>query len=192
MILPNKKRVRLFQESFARAFDRLGNPDLEPLLPGLLIGIVVLIIGLACSTKAFEAANPRLGYPAQLVPLNTHKYATQSGVWFSMSAPGTSIIVTTDDQRLFEWPMDPKEALDADDYQNFRNYLAARRLAIIENLVLSMDKADLENKTRAIVAVDEHLTYAHFKPVMLALASAGYSRYAFETRSHGDEFEIHH
>jgi hypothetical protein len=33
----------------------------------------------------------------------------------------------------------------------------------------------------AVVSLDDRLTYAHFKPVMLALVGAGIRSYGFET-----------
>lgn len=186
MILPGRKRVRLFQEAFSRAFDRAESTAFDGMFPGILAAIIVLFVGLACSTKIFETANPRLGYPAQLPPLDARENHAPYGLWFSLSAPEESMVVTTDDQQLFQWPLDPDSALESKGYGDFRQYLQQRRFTITEDLVMSMARANLDDKTRAVVAVDEHLTYAHFRPVMLALAGAGFSRYAFETRVRGD------
>ena len=186
MILPGKKHVRLYQEAFARATERNEGDLGVDLLPAVLSALVVLIIGFACAVKTFEAINPRLSYPAQPIALDSNDNGIDRGIWFSLSAPGPNIVVTTDDQKIFEWPLDPLKALQSKGYVDFKDYLKDRRRLVIENLILSMDHEGIEAKSRAVVAVDEHLTYAHFKPIMLALSGAGIRSYGFETRSDGD------
>lgn len=190
MILPGKKRVRLYQEAFARSKARLEDGLNEEvgaaLIPALLAAMVVLVVGLACGVKSFEAANPRLAYPAQLLVLDGDSEESNRSIWFSLSAPDQTIIVTTDDQKIFEWPLDPIKTLQSKGYLDFKEFLKVRRKLVIENLVLSMDREGIETKSGAVVAVDERLTYAHFKPVMLALAAAGIRSYGFETRSDGE------
>ena len=108
------------------------------------------------------------------------------GIWLSMSALGGNIYVTTDEKKTFQWPLDPEEVLESKGYKEFTDFLGARRKRIVEDMVLSMDRDSIEAKSRTVVALDETLTYAHFKPVMLALANAGIRSYGFETRSDGE------
>ncbi len=190
MILPGKKRVRLYQEAVDRTSWRLTHDLLSDtgsgLVPGLVMAFAVVMIGLGCAVKAFEAANPRLSYPASPLALEAESDDAGRGIWFSMSALGENIHVTTDEKKTFEWPLDPEEALESKGYREFREFLDARRKRIVEDMVLSMDRDSIEAKARTIVALDETLTYAHFKPVMLALANAGIRSYGFETRSDGE------
>ncbi len=186
MILPGKKHVRLFEEATDRAITRHHDELVPDMMPGFVAAFVVLIVGLACAIKAFEAVNPRLSYPAQPMALEADSDDSGRGIWFSLSAPAKSIVVTTDDQKIFEWPLDPLKALQSKSYLEFKDYLRGRRKQVVEDLVLSMDQEGIESKSRAVIAVDEHLTYAHFKPIMLALSSAGIRSYGFETRSDGD------
>ncbi len=186
MILPGKKHIRLHEEAAERAVARHQAEIVPDVVPGFIAAFVVLIVGLACSIKAFEATNPRLSYPAQPLALEADSDDAGRGIWFSLSAPAKNIVVTTDDQKIFEWPLDPLKAIQSKSYLEFSDYLRNRRKQVVEDLVLSMNRDGIESKSRAVIAVDEHLTYAHFKPIMLALSSAGIRSYGFETRSDGD------
>lgn len=186
MILPGKKKVRLYQEAFERTSWRLTGDLSTDLVPGLVMAFAVVMVGLGCAVKAFEAVNPRLSYPARPLALEAESDDAGRGIWFSMSASGENVLVTTDEQKTFEWPLDPEEALESKGYGEFVSFLRARRKKIVEDMVMAMDKDSIEAKSRAVVSLDERLTYAHFKPVMLALANAGIRSYGFETRSDGD------
>lgn len=186
MILPGMKKVRLYQEALARSGLRVGGDYTADLVPGLVATFAVVLVGLGCAIKAFDAANPRLSQAAHPVVLEGSEEGSMGGIWLSMSANGENIMVTTDDKQAFEWPLDPEEGLDSEGYEQFTDFLRDRRKKVVEDLVLSMDRRDIESGTRAVISVDERLTYAHFKPVMLAMANAGIRSYGFETRSKED------
>ena len=187
MTLPGNKKVRLFDLAFDRAAVRLSDGMSCDMSIGGLVLVAVGIIGLACATKSFDSANPRLSYPGKTVDIGLSPASVNPGIWFSMTPEGDNVVVTTDDRRVFEWPLDPKIAMENRSYKDFTNFLKIRRDQTVEDFVLAMRKTGVQSGTMAVVAMDDRLTYAHFKPVMLALAGAGIRSYGFETSVGGDE-----
>ncbi|MEY4632280.1 MAG: hypothetical protein RIQ81_2400 [Pseudomonadota bacterium] len=180
-ILPGKKKVRMLDEAFDRASSRLEEGTQVDISVGMLALLITGVIALACGVKAFDVANPRLSYPGQPLAMDLDANETAPGIWFSMAPDDDKVILTTDDRRIFEWSLDPEEALDSAGYREFEKFLKERRRQIVENLVLSMSREDLDTRSMAVVSLDDRLTYAHFKPVMLALVGAGIRSYGFET-----------
>ena len=121
--------------------------------------------------------NPRLGHTADVLPFKT-AHAFDDSIWASVILRNGVLRVTTEDRKHFSWNALSK---NIDDVREFSEYLKNRVLEI--TVSASLSKKVTLGQTHVILAVDQNLNYAHIKPIIYALAEAGISDYAFETKN---------
>lgn len=138
----------------------------------ITMGLVLLLTG-----HLVMATNPRMGHPASLIEFPAAA-RPDSALWFSMTPIGQEIVITTNDRRVFRWP---QQLTSAAPTQPFVDYLRRRVAEEIEAAALL--KQALSTQTTVVIAADQRLRYLHLRPVIAALAAAGITSYALETKS---------
>lgn len=121
--------------------------------------------------------NTRIGNPTEVMEYPAEP-AIEGGIWFSLKVEGANVFLTTDDRKVFRWPakLPSQEPL-----RPFVEYLKGRTQHEIFFAVLSKEKGLAQ--ITSVISADQSLKYVHIRPVIRALAEAGITRYAFETRT---------
>lgn len=160
------------QRAFLRQKERLQQGPAFSLtvifLPFLAAVVLSLFVGLEASIRLQSVAEP-FEYAAQ--PTSDRE------LWMSIGLTDNSIVIKTAAEGVFVWSAKgPSET----EYLNFENHLKSWAKKHVNDVVRS-GQIVAETNTAAL-AIDQRLTYHHIKPVIYALASAGVSRYGFETK----------
>ncbi len=139
--------------------------------PCLISFFLVLLL----TAHVVLSTNPRAGHAAAVLPLAAEE-TEDSVIWLSVTADNGKITVADNERRVFSWPEDVQtiESLSA-----FVTHLKDR--AEIEIKAAALSKRIYQSQKRVILAVDQKLKYRHFRPILYALAEAGFSNYGFET-----------
>lgn len=166
------RRTRYWEWRINALKERLRVPLQWYPVPMLLAFGLVLLLG----TKTLPGLNPRIGQPAHILAFDA-PVQKDGAIWFSLSVDDDMIVATTGDRQVFHWPL---ERPSPSELSGFRKFLKGRVQDITYTSGLSGRASSIE--ASAVIAADEHLNYAHIQPVLYALAEAGISHYAFETR----------
>lgn len=158
--------------ALARQKDRLSeeHPFKAALLivPFLAVTVLTIFTSLETATKLYGVAQP-LEHPS--AP------SADQDVWLSVAAKDERIVVTTVTGDMFSWPIGGPSSKDLD---GLNTYLKTRAEDLVKASVLRGQIHDKQNSVG--LAVDQRLTYHHVRPIIYALADAGFSKYGFETR----------
>jgi biopolymer transport protein ExbD len=145
--------------------------------PCLISFFLVLLL----TAHVVLSTNPRIGHASAVLPLAAEE-TEDSVIWLSVTAEDGKISVADNERRVFTWSEDVQtiEALDA-----FVFHLKNRAAEEIKAAALS--KSIYQSQKRVVLAVDQKLKYRHFRPILYALAEAGFANYGFETINLYDE-----
>ena len=138
--------------------------------------LISLSLVLLCSGQIIPNLNPRLGNPADILPFNGEPNA-EGSIWLSVSLIGKQIVITTDSREVMSWDASSRSLSAADPLIRFLKH----RIKEI-TLAASLTKKASRSDSLVVLATDQSLKYVHLKSILYALASAGISEYAFETR----------
>ena len=137
-------------------------------IPFFLVTILALFVGFETSDR-FKSPIEAFEYTA--AASNDHK------IWMSVGLIEDLIVIKTSSGKTFKWPAaGPSES----DYDSFESHLKAWTKSHLQNTILAGQL--LPSTNTAAIAVDQRLTAHHIRPVIYALASAGVSKYGFETK----------
>lgn len=139
--------------------------------------IISFALVMLLTAHSLFGTNPRVGNPADIIVFPSETMA-DSPLWMSVTPIGDEIVVTTGKRDVFRWPQDVK---DLEALQPFIAHLKVRAAEEVEAAVLAQ-KVET-SQTTAVIAADQRLKYLHIRPIIHALALAGISRYAFETKN---------
>ena len=167
----NRKK-RFWETSIFSQLARLKEPVSWFPYPALISIVLVLLF----TGHLIPKLNPRLGNPADILPF-TAPPAEEGPIWLSVSLINQKVIVTSDNREVFTWDAWSR---NVDTAKPLIDFLHNR----IKNITLSTSLRKKANSSESLVilAVDQGLKYLHLKLILYALASAGISEYAFETR----------
>ena len=134
-------------------------------------GLVLLFSG-----HILTGINPRIGSPADVLPFKSET-AKEGAIWLSISVHKGLVVVSTDDRHIFSWDERDRDLGMVDSLvKHLRNRIVEITLSA------SLAKEISHTESLVVLAVDQSLKYLHIQPVLTALAQAGISEYAFETR----------
>ncbi len=151
--------------------------DLGIILP-LWVSVFSFFLVLILNTKLLSGFNFRLGNNIDYIETSSKVSTPDSLVWFSVSLDKDKIkIVSKNSEVFFLNTSNPNDV----QFKNFLNFLKEKKIAFVENVGLSNNKDLLP--LRAIIALDQSLTFQAIRPIFLALSKAGINEYAFETKS---------
>jgi hypothetical protein len=98
-------------------------------------------------------------------------------IWLSIGIRNDLIVIATPEGKFFSWPI---SGPDTAQLALLQDYLTERARYLVSD---SVRRGQLSgNHNSAALSVDQSLTYQHVRPIIYALAGAGFSRYGFETR----------
>ena len=137
-------------------------------IPFMAVAVISLFVAFEGTPRIKSTSTP-FEYPAD--PVKEHS------IWLSIGMQDRSIAIRTSDNRFFSWSA---EGPSASELKNFQNYLRERASQHLQDTV-RRGKVNAQTNEAAL-AVDQGLTFHHVRPVIYALASAGFSKYGFETR----------
>jgi hypothetical protein len=139
---------------------------------------VLIPVGMIMILSAFVPLeiNPRLFSRARPLQLAGEE-APPTDLWFAVAPTESGVSVTSIDGKIFELNNSAPEGKRGEEFGNF---LKQRKEELINNKILA-NEIDPDS-TLVVLSADEQLTYFHLRPVVYALASAGFTRYAFEGR----------
>jgi hypothetical protein len=136
--------------------------------PFLVVTVLTAYTSLETATRLYSVGQPleHLGAPAG-----------DHAIWLSIGAKDDRLFVTTINGQMFSWPLagpSKKERAELD------IYLHQQAQKLVTDATL---QGQVENGKNTVgLSVDQHLTFLHVRPVLYALAEAGFSKYGFETR----------
>jgi hypothetical protein len=137
-------------------------------IPFLAVVVLTMYTSLETSPRLHGVARP-LERDGVIAP--------EREVWLSVGIKNEMIVVATPDGETFTWPAKgPKK----EQMVGLEAYLLKRSHSMVEDAVR---RGQLDGRRNvAALSVDQSLTYHHVRPIIYALAEAGFSRYGFETR----------
>jgi biopolymer transport protein ExbD len=137
----------------------------------LLVGIVSVILVAAM----VNGINQRLGNPS--VPLSfPSQPQSDTAIWLSITPIDEKVVVTTNDRSVFTWPQNAATDTDTKELTKWLSQQVQTEIA--STALAGMARS---TQTKVMISADQHLKFLHVKPVLYALASAGITRYGFET-----------
>ena len=98
-------------------------------------------------------------------------------VWLSIGSRQDQLIISSINGETFSWPLAGPTTAEIKPFVEFLHKSARH---IVEHTILK-GQFRAEDSLVAL-SVDQRLTYHHIRPVIYALADAGFSKYGFETR----------
>ncbi|MEZ4744125.1 MAG: hypothetical protein R3B45_17030 [Bdellovibrionota bacterium] len=168
----NRANQSIVANAFSRQIDRLtSHPSWFPYPAFIGFGLAIMLIG-----DVFFGLNPRVGNPAEAMYFNA-KELQEGGIWISTLVKDNNIIVTTEDHKVFNIPLGSR---DSNSIEDLTNYFKDQTLDRFLSVGLAKKTSLIESMV--IISADQRLQYGHIKPVLLAIANAGISRYGFETK----------
>jgi hypothetical protein len=121
--------------------------------------------------------NPRIRIQADVISFDSDM-GKDGGIWLSIYLKGENIVVETDDRQQFSIPINMSQ--DDKSMSALTDYLKQAAVDASVDVVLRSQIDSLQ--ASVTIAADQHLKYIHLRPIFAAMAQAGISRYAFETR----------
>ncbi len=170
--MKNLPRLRSAKTAFDRQSQRLKTE--APFqagalfIPFLAVGILTIYTGLQVNRKLFSLARP--------IEMSGVTMEDKE-IWLSVGIRNDLIVIATPEGDTFSWPM---SGPDKAQLAVLQDYLTARARYLVASSVRSGQLSG--NQNSAALSVDQSLTYQHVRPIIYALAGAGFSRYGFETR----------
>lgn len=152
--------------------ERLKSPlSWFPFPAFISISLTIIFIG-----HLIISVNPRFGNIAE--PINFKATPIKDGgIWISVSTSDKYIIVMTSKKDIFKIPINFKSW---DAIAPLTNYFKS---AVKETAVTAILSEKLrKNHSQVVISADQKLKYLHLNPVLVAIADAGISSYAFETQ----------
>lgn len=158
--------------AFARLKDRLTDDRsfkiYTLLIPFMAVAILTIYISFETSTRLYGVAQP--------IEQNSQPMSG-FGVWLSIGAREGKIVVTTINGQSFSWPLSGPSKKEIELLGNFLKETARR---VVEQSVM---KGQIKAQDTVVaLSVDQRLNFHHIRPVLYALADAGFTKYGFETR----------
>ena len=152
--MPNHRFLYLM-EDIAAKIERLRRHHIWFPFPTMISFTLILLF----TGHSLLGLNPRLGNPAHIVDFPSE--ATEEGaIWFSLSLDRENVVVTTFNRKVFRWP---KELTSLEPLEPFLGFLNQK---IVEaTLSASLLKRAAKIETIAVIAVDQHVKFAHLKPI---------------------------
>jgi hypothetical protein len=162
----------LVNGSFERLDERLAkNVAIFP-----FIGFIAFQMVLLLTAYILNGSNHRAGNPSNPIDYQAEPFPDVP-LWFSVTPVGHDIVVTTPQRRVYRWPQSTNTLKPLKEFvEDLRSMVEIE----VRSIALKND-ASLARPT-AVISADQHLTYAHLKPIVLALAEVGIRDYALETR----------
>lgn len=167
-----KSKYYTINLAFTRSAERLN--DLLIYFPFALL--FPLGIGLLLTAHIMSGVNYRAGNPSNPIDYHTPPI---SGVplWLSVTPINDDIVVTTSQGEIFMWP---QELHDLSKLQPLTAYLRQKSKLEIQSAAL-LNRRE-QNRHLVVISADRQVTFAHLKPIIFAMADAGISNYALETK----------
>ena len=151
--------------------ERLRQPGLWYPYPAMIsFALIVILTG-----HLLPGLNPRLGSRAEIIEFYG-KSERAGAIWLGVLMAKDRIYVRTAERSTFSWSAKSDRMKDL---QAFTRYLKDR--AKKEALSSGLSLEGHLTRTTVVLAVDQRLKYVHIRPIIMALAEAGISHYAFET-----------
>ena len=137
-------------------------------IPFLAVVVLSLFTSLELNRKLFSNARPVEG---------AGTLAEEKEVWLSVGIRNNMVVVATPEGESFSWPI---SGPNKGELALLESYLSQRARKLVADSVRRglLDR----HQNVAALSVDQSLTYQHVRPIIYALAGAGFSRYGFETR----------
>jgi hypothetical protein len=157
-------------------FDRISGRIQSSVIFFLFLLLFPLGLNLILTAHILNAVNYRAGNPSNPIEYQTPKIG-DSPLWFSITPVNNEIIVTSTDGKIFRWP---QQVTDIKKLEKFMSYLREKMASEIKSAAL-INHAH-QNKYTVVISADRHITYAHLRPLIFALAEVGISNYALETK----------
>ncbi len=140
--------------------------------PALLaIGLATIFFG-----HLLFNLNPRIRSQAEVLSFDALP-AKDGGIWLSLLLDGNHLVVANSTNERFTIPITD---VSDDSLDPLVKYLKDEISAIAVDVVLRNKLSPLQ--TTVTLAVDQRLKYMHLRPIFSALAAAGITNYAFETK----------
>lgn len=136
--------------------------------PFLVTTVLTIYTSFETSTRLFAVSHP---FEHQTERSNGHD------VWLSVGVKGTNLIIATIYGETFSWPL---SGPDEKERATFEKFLQQEAEKLVTKATLKGQLTEGQNSVA--LSVDQRLTYQHIRPVLYALAAAGFSKYGFETR----------
>lgn len=170
--MKNLPRLRRAKTAFERQAERLKAevPFQTWLLfiPFLAVLVLTIYTSLQVNRKLFS-----LGRPIEM----DGAAVADKEIWLSVGIRNDLIVIATPEGQSFSWPI---SGPDNAQLALLQDYLTERARYLVSD---SVRRGQLSgNHNSAALSVDQSLTYQHVRPIIYALAGAGFSRYGFETR----------
>lgn len=163
---------KFWQESLLASIDRLREVQLWFPLPCLIsYFLVLLLIG-----HLLLGLNPRLGNHASLLPFDAKK-SDEGAIWIAASLSNDQIIVTTSTRKVFKINSNKPSSQSI---KNLTDYLKKETENVLITAAISRKISHIQSIL--VIAVDQQMTMRHLRPILYAMAEAGISEYAFETK----------
>lgn len=168
----NKSKLGQAIPAFARQKDRLDEDRsfkiFTLLIPFMAVAVLTIYTSFETATRLYGVAQP-LEHNS---PTSDHY-----GVWLSVGLRDGGIVITTINGNAFSWPL---SGPSNDQLDHLRDFLRESGRTVVEKSVLKgqMTASD----SLVALSVDQRLNFHHIRPVLYALADAGFTRYGFETR----------
>ena len=152
--------------------DRLSSQlKLFPFPAIISIGLILIV-----TIYLLHGIDPRVGNPAELLTFTSQPEA-EGAIWISVSPDTESLVITTSERDVFRLP---QNITKEEDVEPFKKYLEKRIRQDSARFVLS--KKINPQETTVVIAADQSLKFLHIRPLLYTIASAGITRYAFETK----------
>ena len=155
-----RQKERMFEDGSFRIFTLI--------LPFMAVSVLTIYTSLETSTRLYGVSNP-LEHNSEVVE--------RSGLWLSIGIKNDQVIIRTINGQTFSWALSgPTE----EQLTPLKTYLSAAAKDIVEKSVLKGQISS--NDSLVALSVDQQLNFNHIRPVIYAIAGAGFTKYGFETR----------
>lgn len=162
--------------SIGKKIDIASSRLREPLnwfpYPALIsVSLLMLLMG-----HVLSGLNIRTGNPAEVVNMSAPS-EREGSIWLSISMMDQKTIVAmTGDRKIYRWDVDnPTEGVN-----KIRQYLQKRQYDLI--MAAALAKRIDKTSTKVVFAVDRHIKFKQFYPLLTMLSQVGIDNYAFEVR----------
>ncbi len=162
------KAISAFLRQKERLFDDGSFKIYTLIIPFMAVTVLTIYTNLELSTRLFGVASP-LEHQTDI--------SNHSGVWLSIGTKKEQIVVRTTNGLTFSWSL---SGPSQDQLRPLRDYLTLAARDVVEKSILKGQIT--KNDTIVALSVDQHLNFHHIRPVIYALAEAGFTKYGFETR----------
>ncbi len=162
-----KARLALFRQKERLEEDRsFGISAL--FIPFMAVAVLTIYTGFETATRLYGVAQP-LEHNSE--PSNNYD------LWLSIGPQQDKLVISSINGETFSWPL---AGPSKDQVLPFNEFLKKTARHLVEGTVL---KGQITaDDSLVALSVDQRLTFHHIRPVIYALAAAGFSKYGFETR----------